>query len=296
MLLKISGGNLYMHYEITNTIDVNNPSWNKQKRRICNEKGMLLTLAPNPGLRDTLISEKIKGFNLIDKITGRTIDYNEDTFLYFNRLPTVTGAEIFMNEDFSIDIIANGDVIGHVSLWKNTRRHVKDVTYVHQNNQIDFIEEFASDGKKFSNIFYTRNEAQRIDFYNDEEQAIVRFYFYMGQLNLITIGNSKHLDVKAQYNSFSSFSAVEVGKILKEEDTVGINYMGEELSALALSKSKNTLYLEEPPLDEIGKVKGNLIGILRDDIPFIQKVEMNRTYAQQLISVGAPMKKVSIVQ
>ncbi|MFD1124045.1 hypothetical protein ACFQ22_01535 [Lentilactobacillus raoultii] len=283
-----------MHYEITNIIDENNPAWTEQKKRIQETNGKVFTLAPDPGLRDELLNNQIQGLNLIDTITHRSIDYDKSAFMYFNRVPTVDGAEIFMNEDFSVDIIANGDVIGHVILWPLLRRHVKEIQYIHQNRQPDYTEEIASDGKKFSNIIYTRDDVQRIDFYDDNEHPVVRFFFYQNNLNWITISDFHSLNVVAQYSSMDDFVATEVGKLLTENDTVGINFLGIELTALSKSKSQNTLYLAEDPIDENGNVRGNLMAILNNDISYVQRVRMSEDKLQKLINAGAPTSKVEV--
>lgn len=283
-----------MHYEITNRIDPSNPTWLSQRQRLLESDGSIITLAPNPGLRDQLVEQKINGFNIIDYITQRTIDYDPQKFMFFNKVPTVTGSEIFMSEDFSIDIIYDGNTIGHVVLWPILRRHVKQIIYTFPDGTNDFTEEIASDGRKYSNIIFNRNEVQRIDFYNDEEHAVVRFYFYENNLNYITVGNSEDLLVTNEFHSLEDFFAFELGRILTEDDTVSINYMGIELVSLSKSKSKNTLHLVEDPLSPEGKVKGNLMGILTNKIKFIQNVTMTYDKFEKLLEAGAPTSKITI--
>ena len=59
--------------------------------------------------------------------------------------------------------------------------------------------------------------------------------------------------------------------------------MGLELFALATSNSRNTLYLEESPLDGKGISKGNLMSILDDHIPYIHRVEVDQ---KELSTIG----------
>lgn len=69
-----------------------------------------------------------------------------------------------MNEDRTISLITDGDEIGKVSLYPMTRRHVKEVRYFYPDGTIDFIEEYAADGKLFSTIYYCNDQVQEIAF------------------------------------------------------------------------------------------------------------------------------------
>ncbi|USS84542.1 hypothetical protein M3M35_04280 [Fructilactobacillus myrtifloralis] len=281
-----------MHYEVVNKIDVNHPSWSGQKKRLEATGGELITLAPNPTLRDQLNETQVTGFNVLDRVTGRTIDFDPNTYLYFNQLPTVTGAEIFMNSDFSVDVLADGNVIGNVILLPKLRRHVQQVDYLYENGDRDFTEVFASDGKKFSNEIYTNRQLQRIDFYDDQERPVVRFYYFGDRLNYITVENFKTMRMKAGYISMADFLAAEMKKIVKKQDTVGINFMGNEMWSLAKTKSHNTLYLEEDPFTTDGRIKQNLADILTDNIKFVQTVRMPAPYLEKIRVAGLPTKKI----
>ncbi|KID42473.1 hypothetical protein [Fructilactobacillus fructivorans] len=283
-----------MHYELTNKINDQNLIWKHQRDRIKKSHGKVITLSPASNFRDALLANDISGLNVVDYVTGRTLDMDPKSFLFFNRVPTVDGAEIFMNADFTINIISNGSTIGHVILWPNTRRHVKEVDYVFPNDELDYIEEFVSDGKKFSNIIYTRGQPQRIDFYNDAGVPVLCFYFYKKQLNWVTIEDFDSLKTKRQFNNLDEFYADTVGKYLTPKDSVGISYMGVELWALSQSKSHNTLYLEESPFNADGKVKQNLLDILTDRISYIQDVHMSKEFLQELENKGIPTKKVVV--
>lgn len=283
-----------MNYEIVNWTDSLSSSWKSQVQRLKNSGGKFMSLAPDSGMRDVLINEGVDGINLIDLLAKRTVDFDKSSFLYFNRTPTVDGSEIFMNEDFSIDIISNGDIIGHIMLWPILRRHVKQAVYVYQNGDKDYTEEYASDGKKFSNITYTRNDIQRIDFYDDDEKVRVRFFFYLNQLNFITIENPDTHQTIANYNNMDELVSTEVGKLLTPQDTVGITYMGIELTALSKTSSNNTLYLSEDPLNSDGQIKGNLLAILNNKIPFIQNVVMSNDQYEKINMMGILTDKIKI--
>ncbi|USS90026.1 hypothetical protein [Fructilactobacillus carniphilus] len=283
-----------MHYELVNKIDVKNPSWPIQKQRLMDKNGQLITLAPDPNLRNQLNQEKINGINVLDQYTGRKIDFNPDQYLYFNQVPTVTGAEIFMNPDFSVDVIADGDVIGNVILRSLTRRHVQQVNYVYPNGERDFTEIYASDGKKFSNEIYTDNQLQRTDFYDNQERPVVRFYYDDGQVQRITIENFTTMQITATYEVMHQFFAAKLKQILTEQDTVNINYLGIEMWSLDNTKSHNTLYLTEDPLNSDGKIKRNLYDILLDNIKFIQSVHMNQNQFEKIKSTKLSTEKIVV--
>ena len=102
------------------------------------------------------------GINILDQVTQRSHD--PETFLFFNQVPTAYCTEVYMNEDRTISLITDGDEIGKVSLYPMTRRHVKEVRYFYPDGTIDFIEEYAADGKLFSTIYYCNDQVQEIAF------------------------------------------------------------------------------------------------------------------------------------
>lgn len=106
--------------------------------------------------------EAVQGINILDQVTQRSHD--PETFLFFNQVPTAYCTEVYMNEDRTISLITDGDEIGKVSLYPMTRRHVKEVRYFYPDGTIDFIEEYAADGKLFSTIYYCNDQVQEIAF------------------------------------------------------------------------------------------------------------------------------------
>ena len=69
---------------------------------------------------------------------------------------------------------------------------------------------------------------------------------------MVTIRDTATLKVTQKFNTTLDFIREQLALRLTENDTVGISYMGLELFALATSNSRNTLYLEESPLDGKG--------------------------------------------
>lgn len=281
-----------MDYEMVNLIRPDSTNWAQQKERAKTFQRTVLTLAPNPGFFGLCKTQGITGLNLLDWITKWT--YDPDGQLFFNQLPTVTGAEIFMNEDQTISIISDGDEIGQLRLYDGTRRRVKDATYFNADRTIDFIEEYTFDGQLFSNLLYDKSEVQRIDFYNEAQQPVLRYFFYEKALNWITIEDPTTAVIVSQYPNMMAYLTNQLAKLLKPDDSVAITYMGMELSALALSASENTLYLQESPTDAEGQIKGNLAGILTDRIAYIQHVAVTKAAYRLLQASQLPLTKVRI--
>lgn len=281
-----------MLYELTNVIRPETANWQQQRARLQQSGGQVITLAPNPGFSGLLAREGVQGHNLIDWVTKRT--YQLGRYLYFNQIPTVMDAEIFMNQDRTISLISEGDVIGEVELYANTRRAVKSVTYLNADGGRDFIEEYTFDGQLFSRLFYDRNAVQEICFYDNQQRPIVRYYFYNRQLNLVTIEDPTTREVTVQYDTQLDFMRDQLAQRLTANDQVHISYLGLELSVLAKTPSRNTLYLTEAPLDDAGQVKGNLRAILTDDIGYVQQVVVSAEAATALKDAGCSTDKLIV--
>ncbi|MGM0238856.1 hypothetical protein [Enterococcus sp. AZ103] len=283
-----------MDYEIVGIIETNNPIWEKQKKRVQNNRGKLISILPDLEFDKKLFDEKVEGLNIINKITEKS--YDPAGFLFFNKIPTSSEAEIFVNENWSISVVHNGEEIGQVILFPNTRRHVKQVKYFNIDNSIDFIEEYASDGKLFSIIYYHDNKIQEIAYMNDQKIPVLNYYFYNEDINFVTISDPSILEVTHKYQNSIEFLAVQLANILQEDDTVNFSYMGIELLALSKSKSRNILNLEESPFTEDGQVKGNLLGILENRIPYVQEVKMSQDYFVALKNKNISVDKVKVIE
>ncbi|KRK96871.1 hypothetical protein FD04_GL002148 [Secundilactobacillus odoratitofui DSM 19909 = JCM 15043] len=281
-----------MRYELTNMIRPGTANWEQQKQRLLAEGGQVLTLAPNPGFYGLLQAEGIDGINLIDWLTKR--HYHADRYLFFNEIPTVSGAEIFMNKDRTISIISEGERIGSVILYANTRRAVKEVHYTNTDGTPDFVEEYTFDGGLYSRIFYTRGDVNEIVFYDESERPVIRYYFYDGVVNFVTVENDDG-SVKYRYNSVQAFLTDMLGKMMSKRDEINITYMGLELNVLEKTHSDNSLYLQESPVDEDGKVKGNLRAILNNELPFIQTVKMDNNALQLIQSQVENTTKIDLI-
>lgn len=281
-----------MLYELTNIIRPDTDNWQRQRERLQQSNGQVITLAPNPGFSGLLARENVQGRNLIDWVTQRV--YHPGNYLYFNQISTVTDAEIFMNQDRSISLISEGDVIGEVELYANTRRAVKSVTYLNEDGGRDFIEEYTFDGELFSRIFYDRNAVQEICFYDNQQRPVIRYYYYNRQLNLVTLEDPETREVTTQYNTQLQFMRAQLAQQLTPDDQVNISYLGLELSVLAETASQNTLYLEEAPLNDAGQVKGNLRAILTDEVKYVQHVVINEEAVTVLKGTNCPIDKVIV--
>lgn len=281
-----------MNYELVNVVNPKTKSWNIQKKRAIELNEKIILLAPNSGTAGLEKSEGVKIVNLIDFIVKRR--YKNKKGLFFNRAPVPTGSEIFMNQDRSISIIFNGEEIGLMYLYVGTRRYVKSINYKNSDGTPDFSEEYTSEGNKYSTIYYTKGEVQKINFYNDLEQIIVSFFFYEGLINLVVVRDADNGNIESQYNDLNSFYSEQLSKLLKNNDVVNFNFLGIELESLSKSISHNNLYLEETPLDGEGNVKGNLHFILQDEVKFIEKVFTSEKNAEILRNKKENLKKVSI--
>lgn len=279
-----------MNYEITNILKTNAPDWNAQKDRLQRSNGTLITLAPDPATFRYQQEIYPNIINIVDYVTKRT--YHPERFLFFNQVATVDGAEIFMNGDFSIDLKQDGQRIGTMKLYPNTRRYVHNITYLNSDGTRDFLEEYTFDGNLFSRIFYHDNKTQQILFYNEDGDVVLTYYFYNGIINLITVENPQTHQIIEQYNNTGAFLATKAAEIITKKDKVGISYLGIELTALSQTKSENILYMQESAFDNKGQVRGNLQSIFNDERSYIKYVILTLEDAQRLEKMGIKSNKV----
>lgn len=281
-----------MNYELVNVLRPETDNWKKQSDRAFNNKSTLITLAPDPFLEKKRRDNYHNIINVVDFVTKRSANYQGS--LFFDKVPTVAGAEIFMNIDGVITLVKDGDTIGVMRTFPNTRRLVQDVTYFNVDQTRDVTEEYTFTGQLYSNIFYYKNEIQEIAFFDDNQNVRLRFHFYLGSINFITVENPITHEVEEKYGSLAEFQAAQIAKIVNKNDTVGITYLGLELDALAKTKSENTLYLEESAF-EGDNLKGNLQLIIENRIPYIQKVIVNREDYEKMVALKVDISKVSSV-
>lgn len=282
-----------MDYELVTVIKPANEIWQSQKQRLQKNNGKVLSLSPSPTFNKLKSSEGVEGINLLDYLTQR--ENNPDNFLFFNKIPTATTAEVFMNEDRSISVINDGDEIGQVTTYPETRRHVKEVKYLNFDGTTDFIEEYSDDGQLYSNILFFNDAVHEIDFYDSNQLPIVQYFFYEGQINLVVVREKDSGKVSAKYNSLIQFLADQVASLVTEKDRVTISYMGLELFALAKTVSHNVLYLTESPFTNTGVIKGNLLSILENKITYINEVKMSREHYKHLVGKNISLDKITII-
>lgn len=280
-----------MNYELVTVIRPEQETWILSKKRIYESKGKVLSILPSQFFAKHLEDEKVKGVNVFDELTKR--EYSLDKSMYFNEAPVPSYSEIFMNSDFSISIINEGEEIGSVELFPNTRRLVKNIHYFSEMRK-DFTQEYTIDGELFSEIFYFNNKPQELHFYNKNRVAVISYFFYEGKLEFISLNNGKTGTMVQGYTSFEEFISDCVAKMLTVKDRVTISFMGIEMLALSKSRSYNILELTESPLDDNGEVKGNLLQILKNDISYIHEVKMSLEYKQLLLKKNVPISKVTL--
>ena len=283
-----------MNYELVTLIRRGNPEWEGIAERLHCEAEKLISVLPSPEFSKSIEDLKIEGINLFDYLTRRSYDLSQS--LFFNRAPVPSFSEIFMNEDYSISIIHEGQEIGIMELFQNTRRLVKNIQYLHENGEKDYIEEYAIDGKIFSEIFYFNNLPQEIHFSNDSKIPVISYFFYEGRLEYVSLNDQRTGEVKEGFKSLDSFISEQVAKIITSIDQVRISFLGLELTALSKTNSHNILRLNESPFDENGEVKGNLLAILTNKIDYIQEVEVSLETKQSLIKKGVPVSKVKVIR
>lgn len=281
-----------MNYELVSVLRVETDNWKQQKQRAINNNSKVITLLPDPFF--TRYKKEAYGnmMNIVDYVTKRT--YNEDNSLFFDKVPMIDGAEIFMNADGIISIIKNGVRIGEIRTFPQSRRLVQDVTYFNDDGTKDMVEEYTFDGSIFSNIYYYEDRVQEIDFTNNDGQVCLRFYFYEGEMNLITVVDPTTNAVLETYDNMIQFQKAQLQKIVGPEDQINISYLGMELDVLEKTKSKNTLYLEESAFDG-SKVKGNLKLIMDDQIQYVQQAVVKHEDYDQMVDQGLNVSKVRYV-
>lgn len=278
-----------MNYELVSVLRPETDNWKSQKERAEKNKSTLITLFPEPLFVRLQKEEYPKMVNVVDCVTKRK--YDENSSLFFDKVDTVQGAEIIMNRDGVIRIVKDGVTIGEMRVFPRSRRLVQDIKFFNADGTRDMVEEYTFDGKLFSNLFYFNDNVQEIDFFDNNRDVRLRFYFYEGAMNLITVENPKTKEVIEKYDNMSQFQAAQVAKIVKPEDEVGITYLGVELDALKDTQSKNTLYLEEPAFDG-DQVKGNLKLIMEDEVDYVQRVVVSSEDYQKMLDLGLNVSKV----
>ncbi|MEE6715163.1 hypothetical protein [Schleiferilactobacillus harbinensis] len=282
-----------MNYELINGVSPQSPAWPTFKQWAKEENAPFIVLQPLPGLLGVAKEQDIQLRSVIDFVTKRR--YAKDSYRFFNEVPVPDGAEIFMSGDGVISIIYEGEIIGYVTTYANTRRAVKQIDYLNPDQTKDFTEEYAYDGNQYSNLFYYDNTLQQIQFLNNDGQIVVREYLYDGMINMITIEDPITGKVVTQYDDLTRFLTATVAKMVTAHDTVRIHYMGVELNVLKDSPAHNVLRLAEAPFDDQGTVRGFLPMILKDEINYVQEVEMSRAAYQALTVQNIPLEKATII-
>ncbi|XID86464.1 hypothetical protein ACF0HX_02665 [Pediococcus pentosaceus] len=280
-----------MNYELVSVLRVETDNWKQQKQQAINNNSKVITLLPDPFFTRYKKEEYENMMNIVDYVTKRT--YDEKNSLFFDKVPMIDGAEIFMNADGIISIIKNGVRIGEMRTFPQSRRLVQDVTYFNDDGTKDMVEEYTFDGSIFSNIYYYEDRVQEIDFTNNDGQVCLRFYFYEGEMNLITVVDPTTNAVLESYDNMIQFQKAQLQKIVSE-DQINISYLGMELDVLEKTKSKNTLYLEESAFDG-SKVKGNLKLIMDDQIQYVQQAVVKHEDYDQMVDQGLNVSKVRYV-
>ncbi|MEE6725943.1 hypothetical protein RAO22_06345 [Pediococcus acidilactici] len=278
-----------MNYELISVLRPETDNWKSQKERAEKNQSTLITLFPEPFFVRLRKEEYSNMINIIDYVTKRKYDENDS--LFFDKVDTVQGAGIIMNRDGVITLVKDGVVIGEMRVFPRSRRLVQDIKFFNVDGSRDMIEEYTFDGKLFSDIFYYDDSIQEIDFFDNNQDVQLRYYFYEGSINLITIENPKTKEVIEKYDNMGQFQAAQVAKIVKPGDKVGITYLGIELDALRDTQSENTLYLEEPAFDG-DQVKGNLKLIMEDEIDYVQHVVVSSEDYQKMLDLGLDVSKV----
>jgi hypothetical protein len=280
-----------MNYELVSVLRTDTSNWEHQKERALKNNSRLITLSPDPYFLNKRENEYHNMINVVDFVTERT--YDPQRTLFFNQVPAASGAQIFMNADGVISIIKNGERIGKMRTFPGTRRLVQDVTYFNNDGTRDLVEEYTYDGQLYSNLFYYENQVQEIAFFDNDQNVRLRFHFYEGAINFVTIEDPVTHQVTEKYDNMVQFQTAQVAKIIQPEDTVGISYLGIELDALAETKSDNTLYLDESAFDG-DQLKGNLRLILDNQIRYVQHVEVSSEDYLKMTQTGVDITKIRV--
>jgi len=284
-----------MRYELVNGVYTNTDVWQQEKKVLNTDNLHLLSIGSAPNFAGTMRKEGIKhSVNLYDYITKRTT-YDPDNYLFFNQAPVPTGTNILMNADGYLALEYDGAPIGRMHLYPETNRAVKEIDYFNPDGSNDIVEEYATDGRQFTQLLYDEGEPQEFQFLNLKGQPIIRYYYYEKVLNYITIEDPTTHDVLEHYDNLSEFVSRQVAKLLTVQDQVTVCYLGVEMMALRYAPSHNILRLSEDPFDEQGEVRGNLLGILNDDIKYIQEVQMTQAAYNALALRNIKIDKATII-
>lgn len=283
-----------MNYEIINQLATGQSGWAEHKADLNETNTKLLVLGPLPGFFGFLKDEGLEGVDLIDIVTQRK--YIKDSYMFFDKAPVPQGTAVYMNDDGTISLIHDGETIGSMITYAGTRRAVKEIRYQYLDGTKDLIQEYTFDGNQYSNLFYYNDDIQEIQFLNRKGSPVIREFFYQGNINLITIEDPTSGRELRRYDNIDAFRAGELARFLKPEDTAVTRYMGLEMSALRDTKSHNILRLSESPFDENNEVRGNLLAILKNDIAYIQEVQMDQASYNALALRKAPLDKATVLE
>ncbi|WP_125768749.1 hypothetical protein [Lapidilactobacillus wuchangensis] len=284
-----------MHYELVNNVHINTDFWQQEKAVLQADKLNLLSVGSAPNFAGIMQHEGIqKSMNLFDHITKRT--YHPGQYLYFNQAPVPTGTNIMVNADGYITLEYYGEPIGEMKLYPETNRAVKEIDYLNPDGSVDFAEEYSTDGFQFTKLLYDEGKPQEFQFLNLAGQPVIRYYYFDNVINYITIENPETQEILQHYDNLSEFVARQVAEVLTPFDEVTVCYMGGEMTALRYTKSHNILRLSEPPFDDQDEVRGNLLGILNDDIKYIQEVQMDRNAYNSLALRNINLDKAKIIE
>ncbi|MDF7639676.1 hypothetical protein PT285_09715 [Lactobacillus sp. ESL0791] len=282
-----------MDYELVNeTVNLNPDVFKAVKTRLQKNHGQLLCLTSMPNMRNFLQANDIEGTTLIDHITGRT--YDPASYRYFNEVNIPAMDYVQMQKDGSIFVDDQGIFIAREYLFPNTRRATQDIRYLNPDGSLDYVEEYVSDGKVYSHLYYSDGQLQEIEFVNMEGQPVIRYFYYDGALNFVTVENPATHEVTNRYNNLVDFYVDQISKMMRPQDTVSINYLGVDLFALRDAKSTNKYYLAEDPVDDTGKLRGNLDGILANRIPYVAEVHVTKPAYEKLKGFDVPLDKVRV--
>ncbi|MDT7019691.1 hypothetical protein RIN67_01105 [Levilactobacillus namurensis] len=284
-----------MRYELVNGVHTNTDIWQQEKKVLEADNLHLLSIASAPNFAGTMRQQGIKhAVNLYDVITKRTT-YDPDDYLFFNRAPVPTGTNILMNADGFLALEYDGAPIGRMHLYPGTNRAVKEIDYFNPDGTNDLIEEYATDGRQYTQLLYDEGKPQEFQFLNLKKQPVIRYYYYENVLNYVTIEDPETQDVLEHYDNLGEFVSRQVAQFLTVQDQVTVCYLGVEMMALRYAPSHNILRLSEDPIDQQGEVRGNLLGILNNDIAYIQEVQMDQAAYNALALRNINLSKATVI-
>lgn len=282
-----------MNYELINGVMTNTPAWTHFKTWAQSENAPFIVLQPLPGLLGVEKEQGVRLRSVIDYVTRRR--YTKGAYRFFDEAPVPDIAQIYGSSDGFTNIIYEGETIGQITTYANTRRALKQIDYLNPDGTKDLTEEYAYDGNQYSNLLYYGNVLQQIQFLNNAGQVVLRQYLYDGQINLVTVEDPVTANVQKRFDDWPSFLSAAVGEMVTAHDVVRVHYMGQEMTALTHSPAHNILRLAESPFDEKGQVRGFLLMILKDEIKYIQEVELSKAAYHALALQNIPVDKATIV-